>query len=222
MQAIIFGKKCDCYPLVYLQGKSIPFTRMVKNLGLIFNEKFTWLDQTEKIAKKLYAGLRSLWPLANKTPQRTRLTLAKSLLLPHFSYGCEIFSFGLDTYSRKPIEKALKSIVRYVYGLPRLESTVPYIGRFLGCSLESFFKHRSLCLLFKIIRSGSPGYLREAFCMLRSSRASQLEVPFHGTGLGKTLFVKGVIDWNGLPAFLRNEGSYDRFKERCLKFFRDS
>lgn len=219
-QAIIFGSKCNYYPLVYLQGNSIPFTRKVKNLGLLFNERFTWLDQAEMIAKKVYAGLRSLWPLANKTPQRTRLTLAKSLLLPHFSYGCEIFSHGLDTYSKKPIEKALKSIVRYVYGLPRLESTAPYIGRFLGCSLESFFKFRSLCLLFKIIRSGSPGYLSEAFRMLQSSRASQLDLPQHGTGLEKSLFVKGVIDWNGLPAFLRNEGSYERFKDRCLRFFR--
>jgi hypothetical protein len=88
-QAIIFGTKCDFYPLVYLQGKSIPFTRTVKNLGLIFNEKFTWLDQTEKIANKVYVGIRSLWPLANKTPLRTRSALA-----PHLCYGCEIYSYG--------------------------------------------------------------------------------------------------------------------------------
>jgi hypothetical protein len=189
---------------------------------LIFNDNFTWLDQTEAIANKVFAGLRSLWPLASKTPQKTRMMLAKSLLLPHFAYGCEVFSYGLDTNSRKPIERAMKSVVRYVFGLPRLESTARYIDRFLGCSLSNFFKLRSLCLMFKVIRTGTPMYLKEAFQMLRSSRVSMLVVPRHGSGLEKTLFAKGIIDWNSLPTVLRKEGSYGRFAAGCLKFLQNS
>lgn len=133
-----------------------------------------------------------------------------------------MFSYGLDASSRRPIERALKSVVRYVYGLQRLESAAPYVDRFLGCSFDSYFKLKSLSLIFKVIRTGVPGYLREAFQVMRSPRATGLVVPRHGTGLGKTLFVGGVIDWNGLPAALRSDSSLSRFKSGCLKFFQSS
>lgn len=219
-QAIVFGSNSNfSVPLVYLHGKSIPFTRTVKNLGMVFNERVTWLEQAGVIAKKVYASLRSLWPAAARTPLRTRVMLAKALLLPHFSYGCEIYSYGLDSYSRKPIDRAFKSVIRYVYGLPRLGSAERYIDRFLGCSLEGFFKVRAMCLIRKILMFGEPPYLRELFQLGFSTRMCNLNVPRNGAALSRSLFVRGVTDWNSLPTELRGVDSHSQFRDRCLRFF---
>jgi len=184
------------------------------------NDKLTWSDHVAKISQRIFIGLRSLWPLSKSTPLRTRRMLAKSLLLPHIDYCSAIFYYGLDYESMNVLTKCVKSIVRYVYGLGRYESTETYLERFLGCSLDTFLKIRSMSFLYKLDCSGKPTYLKDLIFRGQSSRSVQLVIPSFDLAIGKkSLFVQGLIDWNSIPVRTRMVNSLKVFQKHCLELF---
>lgn len=219
-KAIIIGARClKDPPTVQLNGVVIPYFSSVKNLGLIFNERLTWSDHVVKVSQRIFIGLRNLWPMSKSTPLRTRILLARSLLMPHLEYCSEIFFYGLDAESLKVLVDSVKSVVRYVYGLGRYDSTDLYVNRFLGCSLETYLRVRSLCFIYKVDCLGEPAYLKELLIPGHSSRLVQLSVPRFDLALGKrSLLVQGVIDWNSLPLNIRKRSSLNAFKNDCLSF----
>lgn len=50
-----------------------------------------WRNQCNGIEAKVFAGLRTLWQNFNITSLQTRLSLVKSLMVPHFNYCDGIF-----------------------------------------------------------------------------------------------------------------------------------
>lgn len=83
----------------------------------------------------------------------------------------------------KVLDRSVKSIVRYVYGLKRYDSKETYLERLLGCSLDSFLKFRSMCFLYKLDCSTQPSYLRDLlFC-------GQLVIPRFELGVGKKTLI---------------------------------
>lgn len=136
----------------------------------MMNDRFTWNDHAAKISQRIFIGLRSLWPQAKSTPLKTRYILAKALLLPHLDYCSPVFYYGLNAESMNDLTKSVKSIVRYVYGLGRFDSTDAYIQRFLGCSLDTYLKVKSMCYLYKLVGSTQPSYLRDLPVRCHSSR----------------------------------------------------
>lgn len=129
----------------------------------------------------------SLWLLIIKT----RLILVKPLILPHFIFGCEVFSYGLDYCSNKPFNKAFQSVISYVFNLSKLGSTAAYIDQFLSCSLQGFFKVRAMCLIRKVMLFRESKNLRDAFQLAGWTTCLFLEMGLRWV----TLFIRGVSDW---------------------------
>lgn len=146
--------------------------------------------------------------------------LAKALLLPHIDYCSPVFYFGLDSESMAILVRSVKAIVRYVYGLRRYDSTGNYIERFLGSSLDTFLRVRSMCYLYKLDCSRQPAYLSEMTTYGESARSMQMVVPRCNLEVGKkSLFVQGVTDWNSIPVRIRMVNSMNIFKVRCTELF---
>lgn len=217
---IIGGKDVDDYPPIKMFGVDISCLKSVKNLGLVMNDKYGWNDHAAKISQRIFIGLRSLWPHSNSTPMRTRRLLAKSLLLSHLDYCSEVFYYGLDAESMKVLERSVKSIVRYVYGLRRFDRTDAYIVRFLGSTLDTFLKVRSMSFLYKLSCSGQPAYLKDLLIAGHSSRSLQYRAPRSGLAIGRnTLFGQGLADWNSIPVRIRMVNSMNAFRNGCMELF---
>lgn len=202
------------FPVITLNGVEVKPTSVVKNLGLMMNYRLSWNNHVDSVYQKIFAGLRSLWPFARSTPIRTRSMLAKALLMPHFDYCCEIYAYGLDASSAGLLDKAFRSVVRYVYGKGKYDSISSEIDRFLGYGLKDHLRMRSMSFIYKTLATGSPSYLSELFQIGRSERTRQLIVPRASDG--EFLFVRGVVDWNALPVFVRNSGTHEAFRRRYM------
>lgn len=217
---IIGGKNISSVPVIKMNGVEIIYSKSVKNLGLIMNDNWTWSDQAAKISQRISMGLRSLWPLAKSTPIKTRIILAKALLLPHVDYCSPVFFYGLDAESMNVLKLSVNAIVRYVYGLRSRDSVERHTKRFLGSSLDIFLTVRSMCFLYKLERTGQPAYLRELMHRGQSDRSMQMVIPLCNLEIGKkTLFVQGLIVWNSIPVRIRMMNSIDVFKARCTELF---
>lgn len=160
------------------------------------------------MSRKVFSGLRSLWPLSRSTPLKTRCI---ALLLPHIDYCNAVYYYGLDSVSWKTLTASVNAIV--CYGLRRYDSTNGNVVLFLGCSLETFLKTRSMTFLLRLISSGKPAHLREFSRYGQSSRSMQLVFPRSELSIGrKMLFVQGLLDWNAMPSRIRMSTSIDVFK----------
>lgn len=114
------------------------------------------------------------------------------------------------------LTKCVKSIVRYVYGLGRYKSTENYVVRFLGCSLDTFLKVRSMCFLYNPDCSSKSTYLKDLIFRCQSSRSVQLNMPSFELAVGKkSPYVQGIIHWNSIPVRTRMVNSRKVFQKRC-------
>ena len=155
--------------------------------------------------------------MAGCVPAKTREMLARSLLIPHFEYCCTVFSYGLNYVSRRLLTSALHAIVRYVYAVRRRDEVEPHVVRFLGGPLEVYFRFRAMAFLHKLTSFRTPGYLSELLEYGGSERTSQLVVPRCGRRFKNSLFGRGVMEWNLLPAMVRRRSSYELFRRDYMQ-----
>ena len=124
----------------------------------------------------MFASLRSLWRGASVTPKRTRLLLAKALIVPHFEYCCVVYSYDLRASDLTLLNRAFHATIRYIFGLGRRASVEPYVDRLWGCSLERFFKLRAMSFLHRLTITKTPRYLSELLVCGFSERTRQFEI----------------------------------------------
>ena len=113
--AICFRNSRLAVPLpdIVIAGETIRASDTVTSLGLLLKDDMSWQAQCNRISSKVFAGLRSLWMHGNVTSRSTRMLQVKSLLLPHFTYCCEVFSFGLDSSCKRTLTNSLNACTRY-------------------------------------------------------------------------------------------------------------
>lgn len=112
------------------------------------------------------------------------------------------------------LDKAFRSIIRYVYGKGKYDSISTVADRFLGFGLVDHLKFRSMSFMYRLTGSDMPSYLRDLIIRGHSDRTRQLVVPRLNNG--KFLFSQGIVDWNALPVVVRNSGTYDLFRRRYM------
>jgi hypothetical protein len=76
------------HPLLSLDGEVIPYSRNVKNLGIIG----MWCDQAKVVRRNVGFVLSRLWHFAGATPILTRRGFVQSLIVPLFLYCDVVYS----------------------------------------------------------------------------------------------------------------------------------
>lgn len=74
-------------PPVTFDGTTIPYSKFVKNLGILFDSTLSWAPQIQELSRKIFASAASLRRLRNFLPIATKTALAQSLLLPILDYA---------------------------------------------------------------------------------------------------------------------------------------
>ncbi|XP_055714971.1 uncharacterized protein LOC129809180 [Phlebotomus papatasi] len=192
------GRNPISFPL-FLSDEEIPLSSKVKNLGVIFNDTLIWSDHVAEICRKVFLTLRTLRRYQTFTPRETRLLLVRTLIVPFFTYGCELF-FRAHAEDHSRLRLAFNSCLRYVFGLRKYDHVSAYGDSILGLPLPGYLDTRVVDFISRILSTGRPRYLTELVVAGSSSRSSCLRVPGSGSrNFRNSIFVEGVILWNALP-----------------------
>ncbi|CAG9131211.1 unnamed protein product [Plutella xylostella] len=84
---LLSGLDYAAVPPVKYDGRVVPFSPTVTDLGLMIDQNLSWEPQLDKVSRKIYASLHSLLRMKNFLPQHTKLALVNSLLLPIIDYA---------------------------------------------------------------------------------------------------------------------------------------
>ena len=110
---------------VIINNETIELVGKVRNLGFFIRSDFSWVDHTNNICSRVYAGLKLLRKFSSFTPLKTRRNLAFSLLISHFIYS-DIVMARLNCDSKRSLQVVFNSITRYVYNVSRYAHITPF------------------------------------------------------------------------------------------------
>lgn len=206
------------FPHLMLNGSKIEFVDSSKNLGIVFNRTLTWNNHINSIVGKTYGVLRTLWTAQKCTPTKTRLLLAKALVIPLLIYGCEIF-YNCDAESKRKLQVAIYTTIRYVYRLKRYDHVSHLAKNLVNMSFQNYIKFRTLLFLFSIIKSKQPTYLYEKIQFPVSSRSACLLLPrFSCLTSERQFYIAAIRLWNTLPRNTRELDDARRFRNELQHF----
>jgi hypothetical protein len=147
-------------PKVSLNNVRLEFCEKVKNLGIVFDRHLTWNPRLAQITQKVIGTLKTLEKFRDATPEKVRLTLVKSLILPHFDY-CDVALCNLTGGQVEKLQVLQNHAIRYIYDVK------------WGNRLSVFYKkaeilkvedRRNLSILMqthKILYKNCPDYLND-------------------------------------------------------------
>lgn len=208
------------FPSILVGGEVVNFERKVNNLGVIMNSSLKWNDHIAKLSHSIHFGVRCLWNSARLFPQSTKLQLVKSLIIPQIIYA-DVIMGDLDSREFAMLDKAFKSIVRFVFMLRKYDHISHVYNKIVGLPLKEFLRFRRLQFLFNTVQSRTPPYLYERLTFLQSARLQRhLNIPSHNyDAITKSFFYFDAQAWNALPLDIRNSTSLLTFKKQLFHYF---
>lgn len=225
-QSIVFSESggvmldSERLPFVLLGGKVVPYADSVLNLGLMMDKAMSFSEQVGVVCSRVFSRLRSLWPLSHIFPQKTRLTLVKSLVIPAFTYSECVYTSNLSAIDVRSLERAFSACVRFVYKLRRFDSTRDYANGILGAPIMTYLRQRRCSALHGIVKTRMPSYLFDKLCRGNSVRSGVFLIPRHSsTQYNRSFFVRTVSDYNAIPTSVRELNSPASFSRACLARF---
>ena len=102
-------------PSLHLNGRKIPQVRKIKFLGVIIDDKLSWLDHIEHIESKLKSSLALIKRIKKFIPSDQYLSIYHSLFLSHLSYSISSWG-GVSKYRLDKIFSIQKRCLRILFG----------------------------------------------------------------------------------------------------------
>lgn len=213
------NRQINLEPISFKLGDhDIPTVEKLKSLGFTLNSRLQFDDHVETVCIKVFNCLRRLYSVNQYTPLSLRKKLFMSLIMPHFLYGCEIYS-GTSALSHRKLQLCFNACVRYVYARGRFDHISDIRDSLLGCPLDVFFNFRLALTMFKLIHTGMPGYLFRFLNFSVSNRTRHLLIPVHSTmHMQRSFIVRSARIWNTIPLDIRESNSISLFRRKCKLF----
>ena len=92
---VFSNKRVELLP-VKLNGAELVQVNVTKFLGVQIDSKFSWVNQINAVKRKISSAIGSMYKIKDKVNESTLLTTYNTLILPHLSYGCEIWGNTYD------------------------------------------------------------------------------------------------------------------------------
>lgn len=111
------------------------------SLGLVLDTKLNFSFHINLIISRISFIIRKLYCLGCFLPFNVRKRVAKSLCLPIFLYGVEIYS-GTSKQNISRLKLCFNRIVRYIYNVGYRDHISAKVFEILGSDFHSFINQR--------------------------------------------------------------------------------
>ena len=209
-----------------INGKSLQKVDCVKFLGVLIDSKLTWHEHIKYISTPVAKSVGILSKLKHILPRSILRSLYQTLVLPHLTYCCIIWSGSSKYLSNKLIIMQKRAIRHITFSHPRDYTNALFKSMNLLKLIDLFnlhvasFVHRSLHDML-------PNSLN-AFFTYNSSihshntrRADHLHTRKRHNNLYKnSLHYRATTLWNLLPTTVKAKPSLAAFRKSLQRYFK--
>ena len=214
-------------PPVLINNKPIKREKVVKNLGILFDETLSWNAEINKCIANGYAKIKQAYRFKNFLSKPSKKILVQSYILSQFTYNSIIIQ-NLTKAQIDKIQKFQNTCVRFILNLKKYDHISEGYKSLGLLKMYQLRDVQSLCLMHKIINSRAPKYLTEKIHFqgdhhnhLTRNR-SNIRLGRFKTNYGRNCFFNKISDkYNELIGLLNlsTDISSLSFKFRIKKYF---
>jgi uncharacterized protein YdiU (UPF0061 family) len=149
-------------PQIVIGNHIIQQVSSKKVLGVIIDEQLKWKEHNDAQCKKISQSIALLKRAKQFVSQDTLLNMFNALVVPHFTYGSNVWNDGSCAHIEK-LHKLHKRLARVITG-SNYEIRSSEIFEILGWEkIEIILKKREHIMTFKALRGETPNYLSDLF-----------------------------------------------------------
>ena len=192
---------------------------------MILDSSLSMEKHVHKIRAAVFSRLRTLGRVRKFLPHAHHKMLVQSLVISHFNFCGSLLS-QIEARLLQKLQSAVNASIRALFGRKRRDSVSDLHGILGLLPLKTHFKFRLLLLIFSVMNTCKPVFLRDAVewyrpsRTLRSARLNALCVPRTKLKFTDRAFsVLAPRHWNSLPPDIRDVTlDYVQFRKLCFSF----
>ena len=151
---------------ISLDGTSIHQTATHKHLGVTFNSRLTWSENTDCIVKKASKKIGLLRRIRRRVPSLVIRSMYLTCIRPVLEYACGSWG-GLPERNTQRLERVQRSAARLIAGVS-VTDHLPHDILLARAGLETLARRRDMILVAPVYRltrqtPSGPRHLCEAF-----------------------------------------------------------
>ena len=213
---------------VEINGNIIECDTEATNLGVIFDEKFTWEKHVSSVIRKAYGKLRQFYSLRKSLSVKTKTRLVETYVLSQLNY-CDIVTQGMTLALKVRIQRVQNACIRYIFGLRKYEHITQYMQELNTLNMTSRASSHALTMMHKIVTKTAPKYLTDKLSYRHeihnhnTRNRNALNVRrLHTSRKNSAFFVKTVKEYNTLKqvSTFNNNDTITSFKTKTTRYLK--
>lgn len=210
------------FPDIVVGDTSIQPSSFVKNLGVIFDEHFTWEREVNNKVRESYFHIRNLGQARKYLTTDATETMVNAFVSSKLDYANALL-VGLPKSLLRKLQYVQNSAARVIAVKRKCDHITPVLKSLHWLPVEKRCIFKVLLLTYKCLNGKGPKYLADLLTpkesqsySLRSNSKGLLDIPpTKQKTYGDRAFSKAAPTlWNALPVFIRKSPSVDIFKSR--------
>ena len=215
---IIFNyRKNIAIESIKFANHDIERTRSIKFLGIIIDENLSFKNHIDHISSKTSKSVGLLYRLSRFLPINVLKTLYHSLVMPHISYGIELWYGAPRTVSDR-ITVIQKKMIRALNSLPYNSHTGPYFKDMKLLKVEDMYKLQIGLNIHTGISRNELTFISEIHNYNTRNR-NNLRTP--GVHLSRSQMnwkFRGIQLWNSIPEYIKQCSSRNLCKVKLKRY----
>ena len=207
-----------------INGECIKEEFKTKFLGVIVDNKLSWLYHIQYIKKKIAKGIGVICRAKHLLNVKTLCTLYYSFVYPYLNYAAEVWGNACASHLLSII-KLQKKVMRIITNSRRLEHALPLFQKLNVLRFEEIHLYKIALIMFKVYHKITPVVFSNLFIRntdihdYETRQADQFHVPHARTNyMLNAISVKGVKVWNEVSTKVNFDCSYLSFKFALKKY----
>ena len=215
---IIFNyKKNIPIESIKFANHDIERTRSIKFLGIIIDENLSFNNHIDHISSKTSKSVGLLYRLSRFLPIDVLKTLYHSLVMPHISYGIELWYGAPKTVSDR-ITIIQKKMIRALNSLPYNSHTGPYFKDMNLLKVEDMYKLQIGLNIHTGISRNELTFTSEIHNYNTRNRNSLRTPGVHLSRSQMNWKFRGIQLWNSIPEYIKQCSSRDLCKAKLKRY----
>ena len=212
---------------INILGNQVSPAQSVRNLGVVFDSNFNFLNHVSQVIKSTRVQARDLYRIRPLLDMNTSVLLANALMSSRLDY-CNSFFLSLTYFELRRLQRVQNSLCRIVTRFSKFSHITPQLKKLHWLPVRYRVQFKIGLITYIILNQGQPVYLRELVHPYSSSRNTRrgtpkfkfLQTPTFDRRVHKPIkhFSNSFSHyapslWNSFPFHVRNGPSIASFRK---------
>ena len=217
-----FQHEASHFDKINLNENAIVISKIVKNLGVMFDDSMSMRSAVSSLCKSMYFQIRKIGNVRQYLTENVTKQLISSLVLSKMDY-CNSLYAGLPDEIIGRIQKVQNNAARVIFKKRKRDHVTPLMIELHWLPVKQRIVYKICVIVYKSLNGISPSYLTSKLHLytptrsLRSSsdKTTLVQPDAHYKYFGHRSFsYLGPLRWNNLPRHIREAESLTVFKKK--------